>query len=267
MRAPCSPVPAFPAPCAPRRRPAAARPADRVNYNQPLGSMNAMAALVSYLPASDPRLYQIAEGNGQLPAKLLEAAAAGGRARLLTGAGVREVARLGDGRYLLNVSGTAGGQLVFFLVFGDRAGCRLAALVTGWVRRWLLRAHLPGLALTARANSLPLPLPQSPRARLTLSSSPRRWRAATSASRASRRRPAAWPKSACIRAPPPPPPAAHLQALGLHPNQGDLGRLCSVALALALAALLAGGGRGSGLLALFRLLGLWGGACERDGSQ
>ncbi|KAI8469589.1 MAG: Prenylcysteine lyase-domain-containing protein [Monoraphidium minutum] len=54
---------------------------DKVNYNQPISHMNAMAALVSYLPAADPRLYRVAGGNGQLPAKLLEAAAAAGRAR------------------------------------------------------------------------------------------------------------------------------------------------------------------------------------------
>jgi len=74
---------------------------DRVNYNQPIGRLNALAALVSYLPAADPRLYCIEEGNAQLPARLLDAAAAGGRAALRFGVGVRQVTQLADGRFEL----------------------------------------------------------------------------------------------------------------------------------------------------------------------
>ena len=66
--------------------------------------MNALAALVSYLPAADPSLYCIKEGNAALPAALLSAAAAGGWAHLRAGEGVASVARGDDGRFTLNTT-------------------------------------------------------------------------------------------------------------------------------------------------------------------
>lgn len=89
---------------------------DRVNYNQPIDQMNALAALVSYLPAADPSLFSIQEGNSQLPGKLLARAVARGRARVLLGRGVREVRRLKDGRYDLIVNAVSGEKM--FLGWG-----------------------------------------------------------------------------------------------------------------------------------------------------
>lgn len=70
--------------------------------------MNALAALVSYLPAADPSVRAVAEGLSEISRRALSEAAARGRAALRLGAGVTAVARGADGRYLLNVTGDAG---------------------------------------------------------------------------------------------------------------------------------------------------------------
>lgn len=48
---------------------------NRINYNQQNQVLNAMAGLVSYLPAAQPDIYYIKEGNAVLPQKLAAAAA------------------------------------------------------------------------------------------------------------------------------------------------------------------------------------------------
>lgn len=105
---------------------------DRVNYNQAISTMNAMAALVSYLPAADPSLVSIQGGNSLLPLRLLEHAERDGRARVRLGAGVTEVTRLGDGRYQLNVTGDTGPPAVFDAVIIaaplEGSGIRLSGL-------------------------------------------------------------------------------------------------------------------------------------------
>jgi hypothetical protein len=72
---------------------------------QSIGTMNALAALVSYLPAADPSLFTVKEGNSQLPKRLIGRMAAGGWGRLEGGRGVREVRQLADGRFVLNITG------------------------------------------------------------------------------------------------------------------------------------------------------------------
>eukprot|EP00775_Hariotina_reticulata_P008634 gene8634-8815_t len=47
---------------------------NRINYNQPNEVLNAMAGLVSYLPAAEPEVYSIQQGNSALPQRLAAAA-------------------------------------------------------------------------------------------------------------------------------------------------------------------------------------------------
>ncbi|WIA35625.1 hypothetical protein OEZ86_004041 [Tetradesmus obliquus] len=47
---------------------------NRINYNQRNAGLNALAGLVSYLPAAQPEVYSIQEGNAALPRKLAAAA-------------------------------------------------------------------------------------------------------------------------------------------------------------------------------------------------
>eukprot|EP00879_Flechtneria_rotunda_P022346 GHRR01023577.1.p1 GENE.GHRR01023577.1~~GHRR01023577.1.p1 ORF type:complete len:446 (+),score=200.88 GHRR01023577.1:606-1943(+) len=73
---------------------------NRVNYNQPNQAMNALAGLVSYLPAADPDVYMIKEGNAALPHKL---AARLGLQAVHTGAAVTAVQLDSNGQYMLTI--------------------------------------------------------------------------------------------------------------------------------------------------------------------
>lgn len=127
---------------------------DRVNYNQDIQTMNALAALVSYLPAADARLLSVAAGNAALPAALIEKGAREGWAALKTGVAVREAARGGDGRYTLNTTA------------GQCARARAAPLLP------LVPCCATPEPAAACTHALPH-TPQAPRAPLTLCSLPR----------------------------------------------------------------------------------------------
>ncbi|KAF8056474.1 PCYOX1 [Scenedesmus sp. PABB004] len=82
----------------------------RINYNQANEQLNAMAGLVSYLPAAAPEVYAIKEGNSALPAALVAAA---GLEALHLRAAVAAVRREPGGAFSLdvNVSAPDGGAL------------------------------------------------------------------------------------------------------------------------------------------------------------